>query len=59
MLDWCENPAVSLRTNHAIDHLAAARRLELHAFATLLVAVRVILVSHGGLGDLDHGSRAG
>ena len=55
---WCENPAVSLRTDRAIDHLAAIRWLELRAFATLLVAVWMSLVGDCSLRDLHDSRRA-
>jgi hypothetical protein len=58
LMDRFKNPAVALWTDHAIDHRAALRRLELRAFTALFVAVRVTLVSHSDLGDLHHGNCA-
>ena len=58
-MDRRKNPAVSLRTDRAVDHFAAVRRLKLEAFATLLLPIRMILVGDSSLGDLYHGNRAG
>ena len=50
--DRHENPARALWADWTLNHLASIRRLELHAFFTPLVAIRVILIGNRLLRDL-------
>src|SRR5262245_31877841 len=50
--DRHENPARALRADWTLNHLASIRRLELRAFFTPLVAIRVILIGNRFLRDL-------
>jgi hypothetical protein len=54
-----EDPAIAIRTDRAVDHLAAARRQELHTLAALLVAVGMVLISNRSFGDFHCGGSLG
>jgi hypothetical protein len=51
--DRREEPAIALRTDWAVNQLARGGRLELGAFGTFLVALRLILIRDRALGYLD------